>query len=365
MKKNDFSNVWKYLINYLSNDQKKEFIKEKDLKIGNMQPRLLTNESQWKVALKLLEKNCTQIKIKNAISVYFGKHIVPELLEDMEDEKKLEYFDELMDMPIENFKEVIEENGYIYVLMFFVLKNNLQKANEIIENIQDEMVKEEVNEDISKDLREKLELAKKENYNLTKKNKNLIDKIEKQKATLQEVEKKNKELLDQQKEIIKEYDKELKILMKQIDEHKNEILVLTTEKENQELNLDIKQKQVSMLEVEKKQLQEEVQRIPEHITLELKESFKKASSVNVLVFGDLPFTTTRQNEKYKFSYFDGDYSNYDFNDSYDEYWYVVDKLSVREKRQLEKNEHAQKIDWVKKTYYGEMNKKQKSEEFAL
>jgi len=368
MNKNSYSkNVWKYLMSQLSYEQKIEIIKDKDLKLGNMQPKLLTNNGQWKIVVKLFETNCAQVRIKKAITSYYKEQIVPELSNDMKNKDKQEELDKILNMQIKDFKKVIKDYGYMYILIFLVLNENLEKANEIIENIPNIILKEEKNEIIfiNNENIVKLEIYEKENQILIKKNKNLTDKIEKQKVMLQELGKNNKIILDQMKLNESKHDRELNILTKKIEEYMNRINSLIMEKNKQEDIAEIRQHRIKELEEEKEELFEQIKgqekfELPENISFET----KKSSLIKVLVFGDLPFTAIRQNQRFTFSYFTGDYLNYDFNDSYQEYWYVIDKLSMREKRQLEKNDYAKKIAWVKKTYNGEM-KKHKSEGFSL
>lgn len=56
----------------------------------------------------------------------------------------------------------------------------------------------------------------------------------------------------------------------------------------------------------------------------------KRKKVRVLVFGDLPLNA-QKTDTHEFEYFNKDISTYMFNEDYEEYWCVEDKLSAKEK----------------------------------
>ena len=79
-----------------------------------------------------------------------------------------------------------------------------------------------------------------------------------------------------------------------------------------------------------------------------KSTFKKRQS-KVLVFGKLPLYIQKDGE-YNFVLFNHDISNYLFNEKYDEYWLIEDKLSAKEKKQLKNNINSSKVNLFKKNY---------------
>ena len=75
----------------------------------------------------------------------------------------------------------------------------------------------------------------------------------------------------------------------------------------------------------------------------------KRNKSKVLVFGDLPIAIQKQ-EQYEFIFFKNDISNYLFNEDFDEYWCIEDKMSAKEKKQLQRNIHYSKVTFEKKHY---------------
>ncbi len=355
--------VWKFLFNRLDDNQKKVLLQKENIRIGNMQSHLISKPSQWNVLLKISSSNLTNKNIQKAIVQYYLENI-PNLNSDIENQE-----DHLKNLDILEQKDIsssIEEYGFFYVLIYLISKGYSEKVNMLIEFKPKETVNitESDTESESEFESNSVELqnALQEIINL----KNELSSMNKTNKSL----KKKYDLLEAKFNDYKNQErKEITILEVKFNNYKNqknkEIAILE-EKQNSDIeeifnNWDNdKQKYESKLKVLedenqilKKQLNElynsqrnQEQEFKNEIVE--KSTLKKRQS-KVLVFGKLPLNI-QKDENYTFVLFNHDISNYLFNEKYDEYWLIEDKLSAKEKKQLKNNINSSKINLFKKNY---------------
>jgi len=326
-------NTWKFLINRLDESQKKELLKKKNIRIGSIQTQLVNKQSQWKIVLNRLNSELNNPNVQKAIKEYYIDDLVPTLKEDLE--LSAEHLQDLDQMEQKDFEKNVDKYGYIYVLLYLITKNDNEKVNVLI-TFQPEEVVVEKEIDTSKvelsntleqinELKKELIIVKKAHKGLQKK----YDLLEKRNNEM--ISKKTKEI----EEIKQEYYKEIEDALNTIDsdrqEHEEQLNILKAENRNLE-------NQLQEEKIKKREKNEKVN-----------ETDIKNRKTKVLVFGDLPITVQKK-EEYDFMFFDQDISTYLFNEDYDEYWCIEDKLSSKEKRQLQKSIHCLKITFDKKYY---------------
>jgi len=157
MSKNIDIDIWKFLINRLDDKQKRDLLTSKNIRIGNIQSQLINKESQWKIALNLLNNSLNKTNIQKDILAYYVENLIPDLNKDMNN--KASHLIALDNIEKENYEVKIKELGFLYVLLYLVSKNN-SSANEII-NLRPNETNQELVIDSSKDkLHQKLEEIK-------------------------------------------------------------------------------------------------------------------------------------------------------------------------------------------------------------
>jgi hypothetical protein len=365
MEEQHAKDVYQYLIKKLPVEQKKAFIRGTDIKFGTMQKGLIKTDQQWKAVIKILESKAKlkTNQVQKEISDFYLNHIVPGLKGDMDDE--LELISTIEDLTVDELVDYIQQKGLDYILMIFVLRHQYDKAKDIVDKYEvlntpiDRISKETKTEKQSQDIAELSRL----NHELTKKNNTLGEKNDKNKTVIIELEKVNrnlKEELELEKRENKAREKKLsnqiKLIKQDIDrmELEYEKFKINLENESKKI-IELKEEKITELEtaieqtsnLNKLMLESQIESVEEH-TIN-KETLNK----RVLVFGELPYKTK---PGYTIKTFNDDYSNYEFNEIYDEYWCVIDKLSGLNKRQLRKNSEAKNIELILLTYLAEMNK---------
>ncbi|MDF2064961.1 hypothetical protein [Bacillus sp. Cr_A10] len=329
-------NIWKFLINRLDESQRKEILKRENIRIGSIQSQLVSKQSQWKIVLNRLNSELNNPRVQNVIKDYYIDSQVPKLKEDIK--MKAKHLKELETMEEKDFEKNITEYGFLYVLLYLIVKRDTEKLNKLIHYESDETVSEKES-DSSKveltntikqltELKNELSIVKKAHKGLQKK----YDALEKKHNEV--ILKKSKEVEDALNNLDstrKEYEEQLNLLIE--DNTNLENLLQEESRKTQE----IKENSRVAVKVNK----EESNYID-----------NKKRKTKVLVFGDLPITVQKQ-EQYEFMFFDQDISTYQFNEDYDEYWCIEDKLSAKEKKQLQKSIYNINIIFEKK-YYSEL-----------
>lgn len=367
VEENYAKDVYQYLIKKLSIEQKKDFIKESNITFGSMQTRFIKNDQQWNSVIKILESKAKlkTIKVQKAIRLFYLTHIVPELETNMIEDKSFE------ELTMEELEEIIQEKGLDYVLMFLVLEDQYGKAKNLVdkyENINtplNEFLKENENIKQSHEVDEVL----KNNLDLIKKNKILGEKNNKNKTLITELERSNKDLKEKLITEKRKSEETVKKLTSKINLKNQEIERVLFENDEYKKSVESDLKMISELKDKIVELQTDFNEtitvsevMLEEQTELLKESkTKEITNKKVLVFGELPY---KNKAGYDITIFNGDFLNYEFNENYDEYWCVIDKISGLNKRNLRKNSDAKKINLIQFTYMSEVNKSIRHKEYA-
>lgn len=353
--------VWKFLFNRLDDSQKKVLLQKENIRIGNMQSHLVSKPSQWNVLLKISGTNLTNKNIQKAIVQYYLEDI-PNLKSDIENQE--DHLENLDVLEQKDISSSIEEYGFFYVLIYLISKGYSEKVNMLIEfkpketdNITESESESESDSnsvDLQNALQEIINL-KNELSNMNKTNKSLKKKCDLLEAKFNDY--KNQE----RKEIAI-----LEVKFNNYKNQKNKEITILEEKQNSDIeeifnNWDNdKQKYESKLKV----LEDEIQILKKQLNKlnsnqrDQEQEFKfeivekstlKKRQNKVLVFGKLPLNIQKDGD-YNFVFFNHDISNYLFNEKYDEYWLIEDKLSAKEKKQLKNNINSSKVNLIKKNY---------------
>ncbi|WP_375090921.1 hypothetical protein ACDZ29_12185 [Peribacillus sp. RS7] len=354
MSKTISKNVWKFLSNELTFEQKKDMIKEKNIQIGRLQTQLLRSEAKWKMAISMFDSELIQPKVQHSMVSFIVESIVPQVQKDMDENAS--HFVELKEMDITRLEEAIIERGHLYVIIALIISDQVDKVNQLIMELS------KTKEKLSENTMSENELCEKQKQitNLTEELERLKTSEKQLKRTHKALEKKYNDMLDRKNDEIKALKAKNKTITSQslvlTEEHSShlesyEILEKENERLTKEFN-DIKER-FQGLEQELKQTQlGQDDEIYENID-SLKELVVNNSPKNkkkrILVFGDIPITIQKK-PYYDISFFDGDFQNYNFDDNYDEHWYIEDKLTPKEKRQLTRNKNSESIQWKKTTY---------------
>ena len=336
-------NVWKFLINRLNEKQKKELITKENIRIGNIQSQLVNKQSQWKIVLNLLNTVLNKKEIQKSIINYYTEILIPNLKEDLKN--KAPHLQVLDNMEKESYEIEIKEHGFIYILLYLVSKND-SRANELIGFQPKEAIIEKALDSNSDELAKALEQVrelKKELSPLTKTHKGLQRKFDSLETKHnQMIVQHNNELNKIKASYVKDMEESSSVLDRERQEYKKQLLTLEGENAILKNQLEEHLKKESDTPEENKLL--ETNNSPEKSSAE-----NKRKKIKVLVFGDLPLNA-QKTDTHEFEFFNKDISTYLFNEDYEEYWYVEDKLSAKEKRQLQRNSYSDTIDFEKKNY---------------
>lgn len=335
--------VWKFLLNRLSENQKKELLTNENIRIGNMQSLLVKKQSQLKIMLNLLNTELGKPDIQKSIKGYYIDTLVPNLKEDLK--KESSHLKDLENIEKESYEDIINEYGFFYVLLYLVSKNDA-KANELINFQPKESQKEtDFNQVELISALEKAKELKKELSTLTKAHKGLEKKFNALEAKHTQRNTDYTAELNRVKATYKEDMEEAsRVLDNERQENKDQIFILNNE------NKILKNK----LE---EQVNKEIARIEKKTNDMINTPEKKKienEKIKVLVFGDIPLTVQKR-KNHHFDFFDQDITTYLFDENYDEYWYIEDKLSMKAKKQIERNVHSNNIAFDKKNYSKLMN----------
>ncbi|TKH01449.1 hypothetical protein FC682_23075 [Peribacillus simplex] len=363
MSKTISKHVWKFLSNELTFEQKKDMIKVKNIQIGRLQTQLLTSEAKWKMAISMFDSELLQPKVQHSMVSYIVESIVPQVQKDMDENAT--HFVALKEMDLTKLEEATIERGQLYVIIALIVTDQVDKVNQLIieitktkEKLSENAVSEnELCENQKKitDLTEELDKLKSSEKQLKRTHKTLEkkynDMLDRKNREIKALEKKQLELEAKNKNITSKS----KVLAEEHQSHLEsyEILEKENEKLTNEFN-DIKER-FKDLEYELQQTlleqDDDNKGLLEDLVVNNSPKNKKKK---ILVFGDIPITIQKQ-PYYEVSFFDGDFQNYNFDDNYDEHWYIEDKLTPKEKRQLTRNKNSESIQWKKTTYNKTLN----------
>ncbi|WP_271853360.1 hypothetical protein [Planococcus maritimus] len=338
-------NVWKFLLNRLNENQKKELLTKENIRIGNMQSLLVRKQSQWKIMLNLLNTELNKPTIQKSITNYYIDDLVPMLKHDLKEEAP--HLKDLESVEIENYEDSVNKYGFLYVLLYLISKKDA-RANELIKFSPKENQKKIELESDSESKQAELSLAlekikelRKELSTATKAHKGLEKKFNALDAKYIQLSTDYKTELNKVKIAYKEdMEESSRILDEERQEHKKQLLLL--EIENTTLKAELEEQTIKGNVVIEKNESGAINTV-------LEKNIKENEKIKVLVFGDLPLTVQKRKD-YHFDFFNQDIVTYLFNENYDEYWYIEDKLSLRAKRQIEKNIHSKKVTFDKKNY---------------
>lgn len=354
-------NVWKFLSNELTFEQKKDMIKEKNIQIGRLQTQLLRSEAKWKMAISMFDSELIQPKVQHSMVSFIVESIVPQVQKDMDENAS--HFIELKEMDITRLEEAIIERGHLYVIIALIISDQVDKVNQLIMELS------KTKEKLSENTMSENELCEKQMQitNLTEELEKLKTSEKQLKRTHKALEKKYNDMLDRKNEEIKALKKKQLELEAKNKTITSQSLVLTEEHSSHLESYEILEKENERLTKEFNDIKERFQGLEQKLKqtqLEqddenyenidsLKELVVNNSPKNkkkrILVFGDIPITIQKK-PYYDISFFDGDFQNYNFDDNYDEHWYIEDKLTPKEKRQLTRNKNSESIQWKKTTY---------------
>jgi hypothetical protein len=334
-------NVWKFLLNRLNENQKKELLTKENIRVGNMQSLLVRKQSQWKMILNLLDTELNKSAVQKSIMNYYIDDLVPTLKSDLKEEAS--HLKDLESLETKNYEESINKYGFLYILLYLVLKDDA-RTNEFINFQPKEKQKKIESESKQAELSLALETIKELKKDLstaTKAHKGLEKKFNALDAKYIQLSNDYKTELNKVKIAYKEdMEESSKVLDEEREEHKKQLLLL--EIENTTLKAKLEEQAFKENEVIEKNESA-------GITTVLEKNIKENEKIKVLVFGDLPLTVQKR-KNYHFDFFNQDIVTYLFNENYDEYWYIEDKLSLRAKRQIEKNIHSKKVTFDRKNY---------------
>ncbi|MGN7289157.1 hypothetical protein [Bacillus velezensis] len=329
------TSVWKYLIERLTDDEKKTMLKKKNVVIGSIQTKLITTEMHWKVVLFRLNSDVqNNIKIQRILLDYYIEKQAPDLKRDIKNQA--EHLECFKNSHPDEFKSLIDKHGFIYFLLYLLVIRDVEKVNKLF-NLKPNEVGKNTAENKTEN-KELLQIKKLQNeVNLLSKANRKIEK----KYTLFE-KKQNELIIKKNREIEKvknKYEDRIESYINSIREQKKEFedLISKLEMENQELSI--------LLEEEKKKKKQLNEILLKDLTNSKTSNYKKDKKLRVLVFGDLPITMKKE-KKYDFTIYNKDISTYTISDEcdeYDEYWCIEDKLSQKEKRQLKQSNDSSKI----------------------
>ncbi|MFC4025467.1 hypothetical protein ACFOUV_16900 [Oceanobacillus longus] len=336
-------NIWKFLINRLDERQKKEVLTRKNVRIGNMQSQLINKESQWKIVLNLLNNSLNKTNIQKAIVAYYVETLIPDLNIDMNN--KASHLHALDNIEKGKYEEKIKEHGFLYILLYFVSKNN-SRANEVINLQPEEVIKEIAIDPYQAKLAKALEEIrdfKKEISTITKAHKGLQKKFDTLETKYNQMTTQyTNEIKKLEDSYIKDMEESSDLLDFERIEFKEKLLLLNDKN-------TILQNQLVELQKDKNEKTEINNMDDKKILSKTSVIENKRKKIRVLVFGDLPLNA-QKTDTHEFEYFNKDISTYMFNEDYEEYWCVEDKLSAKEKKQLQRNPYSNKVNIDKKNY---------------
>lgn len=337
--------IWQFLINRLDEGQRKEILKRENLIIGSIQTKFVSKQTQWKIVLNRLNSELNNPTVQRVIMEYYIDSQVPRLKEDINVEA--EHLKELEAMEENDFEKYILDHGFLYVLLYLIVKRDTEKINKLIKyESSDNVVEKEDNSskiettNILKkitELKNELSFSKKAHKGLQKK----YDTLEKKYNEV--IIKMNKDIEKIKNEYYKETEDALNTIESDRNEHEEQLKILREENRNLE-NL--------LQEERRKKIERKESKLILTETIgnnEVEGVGNKRNKSKVLVFGDLPIAIQKQ-EQYEFIFFKNDISNYLFNEDFDEYWCIEDKMSAKEKKQLQRNIHYSKVTFEKKHY---------------
>lgn len=325
--------VWKYLFNRLSDSEKKILLQNTNLRINNMQSSLITKKTQWGIFLKLASSNLTKGNIQNAIINYYLEN-TPNLKQDIDN--KEDSLEELSYLEEKDFKSIINKHGFMYVLIYLLSNGKPEQINNFYKYKPEENTNNNKNDFLEvEDSTNQIQELKYLESELNNNNK-IIKALKKKNATFEE---KYRSLEMRKAE-------ELVILEKKYNSDLEEIINSTDiELKNHEIKLN---KLIEENKLLKNQLDElnKLNQVNVDIVETPSKEYKKKK---VLILGTLPLLI-QKDERYNFETFESDYSNYSFDENYDEYWIIEDKLSAKEKKHLRNNTNSKKVEFIKKNY---------------
>lgn len=336
-------NVWKFLINRLNEKQKKELLTKENIMIGNIQSQLVNKQSQWKIVLNLLNTVLNKKEIQKSIVNYYIEILIPDLKEDIKSEAP--HLQTLDSMEKESYENEIKEHGFLYVLLYLISKND-SRANELINFQPNKAIEEkelDSNEDELAKALEQVRELKKELSSIKKAHKGLQRKFENLEIKYSRIVTQHKNELEKIKVgYVKDSKEFASVLDKERQEYKKQLLIL------EDKNSILKNQLEEQLKKENETL-EKSKLLETNALSGQNNAENKEKKIKVLVFGDLPLNAQKI-DSYAFEFFNKDISTYLFNEDYEEYWYVEDKLSAKEKKQLQRNSNSNKVNFDIKKY---------------